>query len=79
MKVKKIKTESTFSLTSERCKKCAYSSILSGGDSFREIACLYILDELEPRGCPAGDQCTKFKPGNRIRHRIVPIPQNNNK
>lgn len=49
-----------------KCKECYYSSEIGVKDE-RELACMYIVDECEPRGCPAGDECTKFKPRTRAR------------
>jgi len=48
----------------ERCKKCKHHTNVTSlikGDGV--IACAYILDRLERRGCPAGDECTKFNEG----------------
>lgn len=51
-----------------RCKGCMHSSLVSGREKTeKELACLYILDESEPRGCPAGDNCTKFEGKNSQR------------
>lgn len=55
-----------------RCKGCMHSSLVSGREKTeKELACLYILDESEPRGCPAGDKCTKFEPKKKPRGRIL--------
>lgn len=44
-----------------RCKKCKYHTYLSSGSNF--LACGYILDKLQRRGCPAGDECDKYEEG----------------
>ncbi|MGN1090633.1 MAG: helix-turn-helix domain-containing protein [Huintestinicola sp.] len=52
-----------------KCKKCRYG-FDSGMDNI--IGCQYLLHRNEERGCPAGDDCTRFestggKPRNTIR------------
>lgn len=50
--------------TTERCKRCKYHTYISSGDhSSRSLACYYIGVAGVPRGCPAGDECTKFEKG----------------
>lgn len=51
-----------------RCRSCKHSAMMTGRDhTAPELACLYILDEGEPRGCPAGDDCDKYKAKRRMR------------
>lgn len=52
----------------ERCKECVHCSYMSGLP-----ACLYIIDELEPRGCKIDDNCDKFKEGSRDGTYYVPL------
>lgn len=54
----------------KRCLKCKHHTTMSGGfgtiaDS--SIGCLYILDKLHIRGCPAGDECDKYDEGKTVR------------
>ena len=48
-----------------KCVNCRFSQSLSAVFGEAEIACLYILATSEPRGEPAGDNCSKFKPKRR--------------
>ena len=47
-------------LVSEKCKKCKYK----GEILFGELCCDYIWITGKRRGCPAGDECNKFKKKN---------------
>lgn len=40
---------------SERCKSCYYCA-----GRPKDRYCQYILVEGEPRGCPGGDECTRY-------------------
>ena len=47
-----------------RCKTCKHHTNVTGvfkGEG--NIACAYILDTFERRGCPAGDKCDKYESG----------------
>ena len=43
-----------------RCMRCKYH-----GWGASQTICEYILEKNEPRGCPAGENCTRFEPGKR--------------
>lgn len=45
--------------TSEKCRKCDY---LWGNRSSGTVLCDYFERTGKLRGCPPGDECTKFKP-----------------
>ena len=62
------KKEKTPSLTTERCRDCYYAGHLDNGSGL--ICCDYILIEGEMRGCPAGDDCKRFRPEPRPNHLI---------
>ena len=50
-------------LDQKPCRTCEHSTEMSGAHKFsRELACLYILNnpKNEPRGCPAGEGCTRY-------------------
>ena len=51
-----VKEEKPGKTTTARCKGCIYH-----GKVGELITCDYILLEKRRRGCPAGDECTKFK------------------
>lgn len=59
MKQKKQKTPRV----TARCRKCIYRTWLGGGRTLSHLACYYVVLTKEPRGCPAGDQCTKYVKG----------------
>lgn len=44
-------------LCTERCKACTYGGIVM----YTTTSCDYMYLTGEPRGCPAGDDCDKFK------------------
>lgn len=53
-----------------KCKTCKYRTHMSGaGDEsgMGNLACGYILDKHERRGCPVGAKCTKYEKGNSVR------------
>lgn len=61
MEVQKIAT------CTKRCRSCKYHLHISGGGQAGagyNVGCGYILDKLERRGCPAGDECTKYEKGS---------------
>lgn len=43
-----------------RCMRCKYH-----GWGASQVTCDYILEKKEPRGCPVGENCTRFEPGKR--------------
>lgn len=43
-----------------RCKRCKYHGMCGN-----TVTCDYILEKKEPRGCPVGENCTRFEPGKR--------------
>lgn len=43
-----------------RCMRCKYH-----GRGASQTICEYILEKNEPRGCPVGENCTRFEPGKR--------------
>ena len=43
-----------------RCKRCKYHGMCGNA-----VTCDYILEKKEPRGCPVGENCTRFEPGKR--------------
>lgn len=51
-------------LKDTKCKDCCHSSYL-GGIGTKILACLYIIDTGEPRGCVAGETCDKYEKGVR--------------
>lgn len=56
------------SLCTPRCKACKHHTTVTGiihGEG--NLACAYIIDTNESRGCPAGDECTKFEKGKTVR------------
>ena len=44
-----------------KCERCKYRSHI-GGD-LRQVICYYIVHTNKRRGCPFGDECTKFEEG----------------
>ena len=50
----------------KKCKTCVYRSPLLNGGSFGGVFCEYILYTGHRRGCPGGDECTRYKYGPRI-------------
>ena len=53
-------------LVTERCKSCYFSSANRAGyDNLADVTCDYYLIMHKRRGCPAGDKCDKYKPGER--------------
>lgn len=47
-----------------RCKRCTHHTNVTGLiDGEGNLACAYILDTHQRRGCPAGDECDKFVEG----------------
>lgn len=52
-------------VTSERCRECWYRGWLDTHATAGVICCDYFLVEGELRGCPPGDECTRFRPGKR--------------
>lgn len=56
-----------YSLLPERCNSCQYRGYLGHYDSHRkQIVCDYILIEHEKRGCPADENCNRYKKGKKI-------------
>lgn len=56
------------SLCTPRCKSCIHHTNVTGlilGEG--NIACAYIIDTHQRRGCPAGDKCDKFVEGKAVR------------
>lgn len=56
------------SLCTERCKSCQHRTNVTGmihGEG--NIACAYIIDTHQRRGCPAGDKCDKYAQGKTVR------------
>lgn len=52
---------------SEKCRTCLHSSQISGtSDRTVSICCIYILDKGKARGCPVGDDCDKYDPGEDV-------------
>lgn len=51
--------------TSERCRACYYCGYLDTHDCTGPRCCDYFLVTGQRRGCPAGDGCTRFRPGPR--------------
>lgn len=51
-----------------KCRSCAYSCTVNVGEE-REMmrACVYILHTGRRRPCPAGKDCTEYKPVQRAR------------
>lgn len=47
--------------TREKCEKCFYSTEFSGLGNKNYIGCGYILVTGHSRGCPASENCEKFK------------------
>lgn len=43
-----------------KCEKCNYGILYRG--TINKAGCQYILIEGKPRGCPAGEDCIKYKP-----------------
>lgn len=56
-----------------KCKKCSYRSDAAGG------SCDYIGVMHKRRPCPAGEECTEFAPGAKLRQRAIPSPAGRNK
>lgn len=55
-----------------KCKHCKHASVISGREKTTvQLACLYVLDTGELRGCPAGDECDKFEAAKRKKANIV--------
>ena len=50
---------------SEKCKTCKYRQPPNSGTG----NCNYICITYKRRGCPAGDECTKYEKGPRIEKR----------
>jgi len=61
-KPKKKKVISNIPLCTERCKDCKYSLKCGKDENLNgsNWCCTYILLEKKPRGCPAGNKCTKY-------------------
>lgn len=55
-----------------KCKKCSYRSDAAGG------SCDYIGVMHKRRPCPAGEECTEFAPGAKLRQRAIPSPAGRN-
>ena len=52
----------------EKCNNCVYACPVDiGEDSEMLRACVYILHEYRKRPCPAGKDCTVYKPRERRR------------
>lgn len=51
-----------------KCKSCAFSCMVNVGEE-REMlrACVYILHMGRKRPCPAGKECTEYRPARRKR------------
>lgn len=54
-----------FSLLPERCKTCQYHGFFNS--AVTQPICQYALIEKKSRGCKADENCTKYKPGKRIK------------
>lgn len=55
-----------------RCKTCKHHTNVTGlikGEG--NLACVYILDTFQRRGCPAGDDCNKYESGKAKRFRAT--------
>ena len=58
----------TPSMCTKRCLKCKHHTNVTGmiqGEG--NIACAYIIDKHQRRGCPAGDKCDKYDEGKTVR------------
>ena len=64
----KRKTEE-LSMVTDRCASCIYSTYVGAGETMGNLACYYVVHTHETRGCPAGDQCTKYVEGKALRLR----------
>lgn len=58
----KRNTQETSRVTN-RCRSCIYRTYMGVGKIMENLACYYIVHTHETRGCPAGDQCTKYAKG----------------
>lgn len=55
-----------------RCKTCKHHTNVTGLIKDEgNLACVYILDTFQRRGCPAGDECTKYESGKVKRFRAT--------
>lgn len=61
----KRKTEETSRVT-DRCRTCVYRTWIGAGKILDNLACYYTGNTGEARGCPAGDQCTKYVKGEAL-------------
>lgn len=50
---------------SEKCETCRYRDHLSGTSVVAGDFCGYILRTGRSRGCPSGDECTRWEPKPR--------------
>lgn len=57
------------SVCSKRCRKCKYAYGMGMSEGY--IICDYLLTTKERRGCPAGDECTRFEKGKKARVRCT--------
>lgn len=64
------KPEKKESLTSERCRACWYCGYMGTKACTGPRCCDYFLVTGQLRGCPAGDGCTRFRPGPRPRQLV---------
>lgn len=56
-----------YSLLPKRCSTCQYRGYLGHYDNTKDsFVCDYILIEHKKRGCPADENCDKYKKGDRI-------------
>lgn len=58
------------SRVTNKCRSCIYRTYMGAGRTMENLACYYAAITEEVRGCPAGDQCTKYVKG-------APLPTKN--
>ena len=66
---RKLSTKTATTVSAEKCKTCVYSRGYNMEQA--DVCCMYIVITGERRGCPGGDECTKYKP--RTGKRVKPI------
>lgn len=58
-------------MITERCKKCVHCERFSNIKD--DLVCMYTVHKMERRGCPTGDECTKFEERKRPKRKTFSL------